>query len=137
MRIILAAVAVLLGTNVFAQTANNNETEAIADMVYIMTCSDKSTYAQNLIDKYGNLGPDFDPSEQRAMMQLLLSGNEDQVRQEIQKQLDASGGFEEIVLAMLCKMPQMKAKEINASCVNDTTGAQMSTDTLLKVCAEF
>jgi hypothetical protein len=111
--------------------------EAIADMVYIMSCSDKATYVQTLKDKYGDLGPDFDPAEQREMMQMLLSGTEEQVRTEIQEQLKLSGGFEEIVLAMLCTVPEVKAKEINASCVNDKSGAQMSTDTLLKVCAEF
>jgi hypothetical protein len=137
MKTILTLVAFFVGTNVSAQSSGNNEMAEIADMVYIVSCSDKSTYVQTLTDKYGNLGPDFAPEQQREMMQLLLGGTEEQVRQEIQKQLALSGGFEEIVLAMLCTVPEMKSKEINASCLNDKTGAQMSTDTLLKVCGEF
>ena len=137
MKMILTLVAFFVGTNVSAQSSGNNEMADLADMVYIFTCADKSTYVQNLTDKYGDLGSDFAPEQQREMMQMLLSGSEDQVRQELQKQLTLSAGFEEIVLAMLCTIPEMKAKEINASCLNDKTGAQMSTDTLLKVCAEF
>lgn len=137
MRMILTLVAFFVGFNVSAQTTNNGEMAELADMVYIIACEDKSTYLQTLVAKYGQLGPDFDAQAQREMMQTLLGGTEEQARQEIKEQLAASGGFEEIVLAMVCTVPEMKAKEINASCLNDKTGAQMSTDTLLKVCAEF
>jgi hypothetical protein len=143
MKQILILAILTCTTNLWAQDSDNSELAFAAEINYTVTCGDQATYKEDLKAEFG---PDIlsafeDPTgnvdDRRAFSQNLLVASEKEVRDIISKEVEAAFGFAPIALAMLCTTVELKAADYAKSCVNDKTGQQMSTATLLKVCDEF